>query len=128
MVKVLTVPRIAPGTPVDMRRHSGKQWFEHTRRLANGSQNRNRVIAYDTFAGLRGERIPPHVVDGREMVDAVAAWALPGALSSIPADILVTMIGALMCECQVCTSDHREFLVVEMNFAPSGHNAGKLYY
>ncbi|CAM9713209.1 unnamed protein product, partial [Sphacelaria rigidula] len=68
---------------------------------SSNSGEKGRVVVYDTFAGLRGVGIPPHVVDGREMVDAVAAWALPGALSSMPMDILVTLVGALMCECQV---------------------------
>lgn len=68
--------------------------------MSSGSEL-GRIISYDTFAGLRGSGIPQHVVDVREMVDSVAAWALPGTLSSIPAEILVTLIGALMCECQV---------------------------
>ncbi len=61
-------------------------------------------MSYDSFAGLRGDRIPPHVKDGREMVDAVAAWALPGTLSFIPLDVLLAAVGALMCEFQVRSS------------------------
>lgn len=59
-------------------------------------------MTYDSFAGLRGDQVPPHVVDGREMVDAVAAWALPATLSTIPMDVLLAVVGALMCEYQVC--------------------------
>lgn len=70
----------------------------------NGSAN---IISYDSFAGLRGDRIPPHVKDSREMVDAVAAWALPGTLSHIPADVLLAVVGGLMCEYQVrCAAGH----------------------
>lgn len=35
------------------------------------------------------------------MVDAVASWALPGTLSLIPADVLLAVVGGLMCEYQV---------------------------
>lgn len=70
------------------------------------SPNNNGVgfASYDSFASLRGDRIPPHVKDGREMIDGVAAWALPGTLSLIPVDILVAVVGALMCEYQVRAS------------------------
>lgn len=70
------------------------------------SPNNNSVsfASYDSFASLRGDRIPPHVKDGREMIDGVAAWALPGTLSLIPVDILVAVVGALMCEYQVRAS------------------------
>ncbi|CAM9491829.1 unnamed protein product, partial [Scytosiphon promiscuus] len=59
------------------------------------------IVSYDSFAGLRGDRIPQHVKDSREMIDAVAAWALPATLSLIPVDVLVAVLGALMCEYQV---------------------------
>lgn len=60
-----------------------------------------KIVSYDSFAGLRGNQIPPHVVDGREMVDAVASWVLPGTLSAIPMNALLAAVGALMCEYQV---------------------------
>lgn len=72
---------------------------QHAKQISsNGCVN---IVSYDSFAGLRGDRIPPHVKDSREMVDAVAAWALPGTLSHIPADVLLAVVGGLMCEYQV---------------------------
>lgn len=72
----------------------------HTQNIYN-SLHEGDIVSYDSFAVLRGDRIPPHVKDGREMVDAVAAWALPSTLSLIPADVLLAAVGALMCEYQV---------------------------
>lgn len=69
--------------------------------IYNSLHNEVDIVSYDSFAVLRGDRIPPHVKDGREMVDAVAAWALPSTLSLIPADVLLAAVGALMCEYQV---------------------------
>lgn len=82
------------------------------------SPNNNSVgfASYDSFASLRGDRIPPHVKDGREMIDGVAAWALPGTLSLIPVDILVAVVGALMCEYQVRAS-----------LQPLGWGAGRMF-
>lgn len=74
------------------------------RKKRNSPDSQADIVSYDSFAGLRGDRIPPHVKDGREMVDAVAAWALPGTLSFIPLDVLLAAVGALMCEFQVCFS------------------------
>lgn len=68
----------------------------------HGSTGREEnIVTYDSFAGLRGDQVPPHVADGREMVDAVAAWALPATLSAVPMDVLLAVVGALMCEYQV---------------------------
>ncbi|CAM9690413.1 unnamed protein product [Ectocarpus sp. 12 AP-2014] len=77
--------------------------FHGGHHVKNSGPNNNSVgfASYDSFASLRGDRIPPHVKDGREMIDGVAAWALPGTLSLIPVDILVAVVGALMCEYQV---------------------------
>ncbi|CBJ27555.1 DENN (ISS) [Ectocarpus siliculosus] len=77
--------------------------FHGGHQIKNSGPNNNNVgfASYDSFASLRGDCIPPHVKDGREMIDGVAAWALPGTLSLIPVDILVAVVGALMCEYQV---------------------------
>lgn len=66
-----------------------------------GSTRATIAFSYDIFAELRTSALPAYVASVADMIDAVVAWALPGALSRVPLDVLLTAVGALMCEYQV---------------------------